>query len=135
MKGLSLFHKNKKLRLHPNAYTKDGFGKAIPPFLTLDAEITAEALEGVIQEALKQSRADVPFQMVTPEETQAYQKAFGTRQMGPGLHITEEGETYTLTPIDKRGLFGTPVKTYSKDLTARVVELLALTKPATSKLK
>ncbi len=129
MKGLSIFYNGKKLRMHPNAYTDQGAGMALPPFVTLDVPISDAAFHKNIQEVLAQSQSGVPFKMATEEEVKEYWKAFGVRsdrQMGIGVHITREEGRYTVTPIDKRGLFGDAEVVAPDGLLNMVKKLLGL---------
>ena len=125
MKGLSIFYNGKKIRMHPNAYTDHGYGKGIPPFRTLEAGLSDEAFGKNIQDMLDHSKSGLPFKMITDEEVKAYFKAFGVRsdrQLGVGVHITLEDSQYTVTPINKRGLFGEPEEVVEPSLLLHAVK-------------
>lgn len=129
MKGLSIFFDSKKIRIHPNAYTDNGFGRAIPPFLTLHANISNEEFRANIQETLTHSKSGVPFKMPSGQEVKAYFEALGVhsnRQLGIGVHIIVEDEVYTVTPVNKRGMFGQAEKVEEEDLLGVIKELLGL---------
>jgi hypothetical protein len=131
MKGLSIFFDGKKIRMHPNAYTDHGYGSAIQPFKILEDNVSDEDFTKDVQELLKKSKGGVPFKMITKEEVQAYLKAFEVRsggQMGIGVHITVEDDQYTVTSINKRGLFGKPKVIQQSDLLPTVKNLLKLPK-------
>lgn len=129
MKGLSIFYNSKKVRMHPNAYTDHAYGRGIPPFRTLETGLSDKALGKNIEDMLDHSQSGVPFKMITQEEVEAYFKAFGVRsdrQMGIGVHITLEDGQYTVTPINKRGLFGKPEVVEKNLLLHTVKNLLGL---------
>ena len=129
MKGLSIFFDGKKIRMHPNAYTDHGYGRAIEPFNILEPTLSDEAFLKDIQDLLKKSKSSVPFKMVAKEEAQAYLKAFGVRsnnQMGVGVHVTTTDDQYAITPINKRGLFGKSKVVAQSELLHIVKDLLKL---------
>jgi hypothetical protein len=131
MKGLSIFFDRKQIRMHPNAYTDHGFGRAVEPFKILEPTLSDEAFLKEIQDLLKKSKSSVPFKMVTKEEAEAYLKAFGVRsnnQMGIGVHLSTTDDQYTVTPINKQGLFGNPKVVAPDALLDTVKNLLKLPK-------
>jgi hypothetical protein len=131
MKGLSIFFDGKKIRMHANAYTDQGYGRAIEPFRILDPSLSDEALLKNIRDLLKKSQSDVPFKMVAKEEVETYLNALGVRsnrQLGIGVHLTVEDDAFTVTPVNKRGLFGKPKVVAPDALPHTLKNLLGLPK-------
>ena len=112
MKAINIFLSD-KIRLHPLEFTSDGLGMATGPYTILDPDVVDEVFEGALLEALAHSRSGVPRRALTKEEEKAYYRALGIkshRELGIGADVTEENGQYTVTPVDKRGLFGKPVR-------------------------
>ncbi|MCB9265034.1 MAG: hypothetical protein H6558_08420 [Lewinellaceae bacterium] len=125
---ISLFASD-KIRMHPNDTTVDGLGIATEPFLILPLDATDEELEKAIRECLEKSRNGVPHHPWRKEETAAYYQLLGVRShkdLGKGADVTLENGRYTVTPVDKRGLFGEPVVVGEEELLKTVQECLGL---------
>lgn len=128
MKNISLFASD-KIRLHPNAITVDGLGIAIEPFFILPLDASDEELEKAMRLCLEKSQANVPHRPWRKEETAAYYKQLGVRShkdLGRGANVTLENSRYTVTPVDKRGLFDDPVEVMVDGLLETVRECLGL---------
>ena len=128
MKNISLFASD-KIRMHPNDTTVDGLGIAAEPYLILPLDVSDEELEKAIRQCLEKSRADVPHRPWQKEETAAYYQLLGVRShkdLGKGADVTLENGRYTVTPVDKRGLFGEPVVVGEEELLKTVQECLGL---------
>ena len=128
MKNISLFASD-KIRMHPNDTTVDGLGIATEPFLILPLDVSGEDLEKAIRLCLEHSRTDVPHRPWRKEETAAYYKQLGVsahRDLGRGADVALENGRYTITPVDKRGLFGEPVEAEEDGLVEMVREFLGL---------
>lgn len=128
MKGINIFISD-KIRLHPMEFTSDGLGMATGPYIILDLDIANETLEGALLEALAHSKSSVPYRMLTKEEEKSYYRALGVkshRNLGIGADVTMEDGIYTVTPVDKRGLFGKSIRVKKEGLLKAVKEALAL---------
>ncbi len=128
MKNISLFASD-KIRIHPNDTTIDGLGIATEPFLILPLDVSDEELEKAIQECLGKSRSGIPHRPWRKEETAAYYKHLGVRShkgLGKGADVTLENGRYTVTPVDKSGMFGEPVVVGEKKLVETVRKCLGL---------
>ncbi|MCB9050453.1 MAG: hypothetical protein H6556_13580 [Lewinellaceae bacterium] len=128
MKNISLFASD-KIRMHPNDTTVDGLGIAAEPYLILPLDVSDEELEKAIRQCLEKSRADVPHRPWQKEETAAYYKQLGVRShrdLGRGTDIKVENGRYTVTPVDKRGLFGEPVEVKEEELVKTIQECMGL---------
>lgn len=80
-------------------------------------------------EALAHSRSDVPHRALNKEEEKAYYQALeikSHRELGVGADLTEENGQFTIRPVDKRGLFGKPVRVKKEELLDAVKKALAL---------
>ncbi|MCO6476819.1 MAG: hypothetical protein J5I94_09385 [Phaeodactylibacter sp.] len=128
MKNISLFASD-KIRMHPNDTTVDGLGIATEPFLILPLDTSDEKLEKAIRECLEKSRNGIPHHPWRKEEAAAYYKQLGVRShkdLGRGADVTLENGRYTVTLVDKRGLFGKPVVVEEEELLKTVQECLGL---------
>ncbi len=128
MKNISLFASD-KIRMHPNDTTVDGLGIATMPYLILSLDASDEELERAIQECLEKSRNGIPHHPWRKEETVAYYKQLGVRShrdLGRGADVKLEDGRYTVTPVDKGGMFGEPVVVAEKELLKTVQECLGL---------
>ncbi|MCB9298252.1 MAG: hypothetical protein H6559_34845 [Lewinellaceae bacterium] len=128
MKNISLFASD-KIRMHPNDTTVDGLGIAAEPFLIFPLDASDEELEKAIRQCLESSKSNVPHRPWRKEETAAYYKHLGVRShkdLGKGTDVTLENGRYTVTPVDKRGLFGEPVVVEEEELLKTVQECLGL---------
>ena len=128
MKNISLFASD-KIRMHPNDTTVDGLGIAAEPFLIFPLDASDEELEKAIRQCLESSKSNVPHRPWRKEETAAYYKHLGVRShkdLGKGTDVTLENGRYTVTPVDKRGLFGEPVVVGEEELLKTVQECLGL---------
>ena len=128
MKNISLFASD-KIRMHPNDTTVDGLGIATEPFLTLPLDVPDEKLEKAIRQCLKSSKTDVAHRPWSKEETAAYYKKLGVRahkDLGRGADVRLENGRYTVTPVDKRGLFGEPVEVKEEELVKTIQECMGL---------
>lgn len=128
MKGINIFLGD-KIRLHPLEFTSDGLGMATGPYTILNTNVADEVFERALFEALAHSRSGVPRRALTKEEEKEYYQALGIkshRELGIGADITEDNGQYTVTPVDKRGLFGKPVQVKKEELLDAVKQALAL---------
>ncbi|MCB9053297.1 MAG: hypothetical protein H6556_28000 [Lewinellaceae bacterium] len=128
MKNISLFASD-KIRMHPNDTTVDGLGIATEPFLILPLDVSDEELEKAIWECLEKSRSGIPHRPWRKEETAAYYQLLGVRShkdLGKGADVTLENGRYTVTPVDKRGLFGELAIVSEEELLEMVRECLGL---------
>ncbi|MCO6489598.1 MAG: hypothetical protein J5I98_14330 [Phaeodactylibacter sp.] len=128
MKGINIFLSD-KIRLHPLEFTSDGLGMATGPYTILEPDVTDEVFERALFEAFTHSRSGVPRRALTREEEKAYYRALGIkshRELGIGADITEENGRYTVTPVNKSGLFGKPVEAGKEELLPAVKKALAL---------
>ena len=128
MKDISLFASD-KIRLHPNDTTVDGLGIAAEPFLILPLDVSDVELEKAIQQCLELSKTNVPHRPWRKEETAAYYKQLGVRShkdLGRGADLRLENDRYTVTPVDKRGLFGEPLEVLEDELLETVRKCLGL---------
>jgi len=119
-----------RVRMHPNAYTDDGLGIAIEPFLSLPLDVSDKDLLEALTRCLNESRSGIPHRPWEPEETTAYYRKLGVKDqkaLGKGLDVVLEETVYTLTPIDLQGRFGEPVETGEAELVDRIREELGLT--------
>ena len=115
--------------MHPNDTTVDGLGIAAEPFLIFPLDASDEELEKAIRQCLESSKSNVPHRPWRKEETAAYYKHLGVRShkdLGKGTDVTLENGRYTVTPVDKRGLFGEPVVVEEEELLKTVQECLGL---------
>ena len=128
MKNISLFASD-KIRMHPNDTTVDGLGIASEPFLILPLDASDEELEKAIRQCLEKSRENVPHRPWRKEETAAYYKHLGVRShkdLGQGANVTLDKSRYTITPVNKSGLFGEPMVIDKEGLLEKVRECLGL---------
>lgn len=127
MKAINIFLSD-KIRLHPLEFTADGLGMATGPYTILEPDVADEVFERALFEAFGHSRSGVPRRALTKEEEKAYYRALGIkshRELGIGADVTEENGQYTVTPVDKKGLFGRPVRVKKEELLDAVKQALA----------
>jgi len=128
MKNITLFASG-KIRLHPNEITVDGLGIAVEPFIVLPLNVPDEELMKALRRCFEASRANVPHRPWQEEETAAYYKKLGVRshkELGRGADVTLEGSRHTITPVDKRGLFGEPIEAAEEEMLETIRECLGL---------
>jgi len=128
MKGMNIFLSD-KIRLHPLEFTSDGLGMATGPYTILDPDVVDEVFEHALFEALAHSKSGIPQRALTKEEERAYYRELGIkshRELGIGADVTEENGQFTVRPVDKRGLFGKPVRVKKEELLGAVKQALAL---------
>ena len=115
--------------MHPNDTTVDGLGIAAEPFLIFPLDASDEELEKAIRQCLESSKSNVPHRPWRKEEAAAYYKQLGVRShrdLGRGADVTLKDGRYTVTPVNKRGLFGEPVVVVEEELLKTVQECLGL---------
>lgn len=115
--------------MHPIEFTADGLGMATQPFLILDLDVSDEVLDHSIRETLQFSKTNIPYRSLTRKEEIAYFKAMGIknyRELGKGLDVVLEDKFYKITPIDKKGMFGEPIKVTTTQLLQKVREYLGI---------
>ena len=117
MQGINIFLSD-KIRLHPLEFTSDGLGMATGPCTILDTDVEDEVFERVLLEAFAHSKSGVPHRALAKEEEKAYYQPSGIksfRGLGIGADVIEENGQYSVTPVDKRGLFGKPAQVKKKN--------------------
>lgn len=128
MKGINIFISD-KIRMHPLEFTTDGLGMAGQPVLIFDLDIPDDVLLEAIQNTLQYSKTDVPHQPLTKEAEQSYYQAMDVRSkkdLGIGADIIFQNHKYTITPIDRKGLFGKSKEVSASLLLETVRECLGL---------
>lgn len=128
MNGINIFISD-KIRMHPLDFTADGLGMAGRPVLIFDLDIPDDVLLEAIQDTLHHSKTNVPHRPLTTEAERSYYQTMGVRSkkdLGIGADVIFKNQQYTITPINKKGLFGKPEEVSESSLVETVRECLGL---------